>query len=154
MGDFHLYPGWKELVKIIEEMESENQGGFYTDGFINSYLEGDPFGWMKVCNALLAAHGMDFKRVRGKGYRVLTDQEKVESGFQRRLNKTKRNFKRMARVAASVNRNSLSEDDGRVHDHHMAQIGMLGMSLNMSLPEGAKMVKMTLEVDRELPKIE
>lgn len=150
-----LYPNWKELVKIIVEQEAIQQGGFYSDEDIAAILEVNvQYQWLKVCAELAKKHGMDFIRIKSpvKGYKIMTDEDKIHIGFKRRMSKTKRNFRRMAQVAGSVNRNALSDDDARAHDVNMAKIGLLGIAF-VELPEGAKNMKLTIELDRDLPKL-
>lgn len=150
-----LYPNWKELVKIIVEQEAVQQGGFYSDDDIAEILEDNvQYQWMRVCQELRQKYGLDFIRIKSpvKGYKSMTDTEKVYIGFKRRMSKTKRNFRRMAQVAGSVNRNALSENDAKAHDMNMAKIGLLGMTF-IELPEGAKTMKLTIELDRDLPRL-
>lgn len=150
-----LYPNWKELVKIILEQETIQKGNFFSDDDIASILEDNvQYQWMRVCQELRQKYGMDFIRVKTpiKGYKVMTNEEKIHIGFKRRMGKTKRNFRRMAQVAQSVDRNALSENDAKAHDMNMAKIGLLGIAF-VELPEGAKNLKLTIELDREIPKI-
>lgn len=150
-----LYPNWKELVNIIVEQEQVQQGNFYSDEDIAVILEDNVnYQWMRVCAELSKKHGVDFIRVKYpvKGYKAMTDEEKIHIGFKKRMGKTRRNFRRMAQVAGSVNRNALSENDARAHDTNMAKIGLLGMAF-VELNEGAKNLKLTIEIDRELPRL-
>lgn len=155
MGRQSLYPNWKELVKIIVEQEASQSGSFYSDDDIAEILEDNvQYQWLRVCQELRQKHGLDFIRIKKpvKGYKAMTDIEKIHIGFKRRMGKTRRNFKRMAQVAGSVNRNALSDNDARAYDNNMAKIGLLGMAF-VELPEGAKNMKLTIELDRELPKL-
>lgn len=155
MGKPLLFPNWKELAELIIEQEAIQQGNFYSDKVIADILEDNvQYQWMRCCKELAKKHGMDFIRVKipVKGYKAMTDEEKIHLGFKKRMGKTKRNFKRMAQVASSVNRNVLSENDAKAHDMNMAKIGLLGMAF-IELPQGAKNMKLTIEIDRDLPKI-
>lgn len=156
MGRPLLFPNWKELAELIAEQEAKQPGNFYSDDDIAAILENNvQYQWMRCCQELAKKYGMDFIRIKRpvKGYKVMTDNEKIHIGFKRRMGKTKRNFKRMAQVAGSVNRNALSENDSKAHDMNMAKIGLLGMTF-IELPQGAKNLKLTIEIDRELPKFD
>ena len=154
------YPNWRELVEIIAAQEKENPASLYPDETLAAILEcpagssAFAFSWMKCRECLLNVHGIDFRRIRGpvRGYKAMTAREKATQGFQRRMDKTRRNAKRMTRVIRSVDRRELDEGDARAYDSNMAKAGLLA-SIFRELPRGVKSLRLTVEIDRELPKL-
>lgn len=160
MSKTTLYPNWKELAKIIRETESAYPASFYSEADLAAILDAEPgtppfaYQWMTCRAQLLREEGIDFVRVKSpvRGYKAMTDSEKVNYGFTRRMNKTRRNAKRMAQVAGGVNRNMLSDNDARAHDANVARAGLLN-AVFRQLPQGVKDLRLTVDIDREMPKL-
>ena len=88
--------------------------------------------------------------IEARGYKAMSDTEKVNVGFTRRMKKTRRNANRMSRVVGSVNRNALSADDARAHDQNMAKAGLLEGLLHQ-LPRGVTSLRVTVDISRDMP---
>lgn len=156
-----LFPNWKELARLIAEDCCANDATpFYTDQEIASLLEAQPgtnefsFGWLKCREALLKKHGIDFMRVKypEPGYKVMSDHEKVEYGFRRRFNKTRRNVRRTVALCRSVNRNLLSDDDAKAHDVQLAKSGLM-QAVYLQLPKTENGLRLTIEINNDMPGI-
>lgn len=160
MSQATLYPNWKELAKFIAESEQQHPAGFYSDADLSSFLDAEPgtsdfsFQWMQCRDFLLKDSGIEFMRVKApvRGYKAMTDAEKVNVGFSRRMKKTRRNAHRLSRVVGSVNRNALSEDDARAHDQNMAKAGLLEGLLHQ-LPRGVTSLRVTVDISRDMPSL-
>ena len=158
MSQTTLFPNWKELAKVIAAAEDDKPAGFYTDADIANLLDTEPgtqdfsFQWMQCRDHLLKTYGIEFMRVKApvRGYKAMSDTEKVNVGFTRRMKKTRRNANRMSRVVGSVNRNALSADDARAHDQNMAKAGLLEGLLHQ-LPRGVTSLRVTVDISRDMP---
>ena len=158
MSQTTLFPNWKELAKVIAAAEDDKPAGFYTDTDIADLLDTEPgtqdfsFQWMQCRDYLLKTYGIEFMRVKApiRGYKAMSDTEKVNVGFTRRMKKTRRNANRMSRVVGSVNRNALSADDARAHDQNMAKAGLLEGLLHQ-LPRGVTSLRVTVDISRDMP---
>lgn len=103
---------------------------------------------------LVKDNGIEFMRVKAlvRGYKATTDAEKVNVGFAHRMKKTRRNAHRLSRIAGSVNRNALSENDARAHDQNMAKAGLFEGLLHQ-LPRGVASLRVTVDISLDMPSL-
>lgn len=156
-----LFPNWKELARLIaEDCWADDATPFYSDQEIASLLETQigttefSFNWLKCREVLLKKHGIDFMRVKSPvpGYKVMSNHEKVEYGFRRRFNKTRRNVRRTVALCRSVNRNLLSDDDAKAHDVQLAKSGLM-QAVYLQLPKTENGLRLTIEINNDIPSL-
>lgn len=125
-----LHPGWKEAVARISPHEP---GWFVSDAQLEAWFEKtkgtDPFNLdlLQAKNALLWKDHIHLKRTEQdgiKGYRIATDQEKVDGYVEELQRRTKSLIQRQAHVINGVDPDQLDEDGVRKHEHQVRRSGL------------------------------
>lgn len=131
-----LYPDYKQAAEEI----STGENVFYSDNdlsdMLNEAVGTDQFRFaiMKLNSYLLDAYMIDFIRseneAQGKGYKIATDEERIEITAKRLSRKVWSTTGKQRKVLDTVDRAVLPDVIKGAYDRHMIRSGLLISFLN------------------------
>lgn len=138
MDETRLHPIWKEAaVKIAQRVQSEGYGFLIEMDELHSVLEvktaKDHTPWVdakrsqfdflekveelkKIC---LHEHNICLDNERGRGYRVLTPDDQVTKGWERRYEKVRKHIRKAIDVLVNVDQKQLTASGSNDRDRNL-----------------------------------